>query len=59
MAPEVDLYTPHLTLSRSLYFDRVMLEKGPHRVTILSRDRSHDSKGTEIGVDLIWLWPEK
>ena len=59
MGPEFDLYTPYLTLSRFFYFESVALEKGPHTVTLVSRDRSHDSVGTDVGVDLIWLWPEK
>ncbi len=59
MKPEFDLYTPHLTLSRFLFFEQVTLEKGPHTVNLVSRDRGHDSKGTVIGVDLIWLWPER
>ena len=56
---EFDLYTPHLTLSRFMQFSAVNLERGPHRVTVVGHDRCHDSKGTQIGIDLIWLWPEK
>ena len=56
---EFDLYTPYLTLSRFFYFESVALQKGPHTVTLVSRDRSHDSAGTAIGLDLIWLWPDK
>ncbi len=59
MDQEFDLYTPHLTLSRFLFFGQATLEKGPHTVTVVSRDRNHDSSGTQIGVDLLWVWPEK
>ena len=59
MVPEFDLYTPHLTLSRFLFFGQTVLDKGRHTLTVVSCGRSHDSTGTRIGVDLIWVWPEK
>ncbi len=56
---EFDLYTPHLKLSRFLFLGSVDLEKGPHTLTVMSRDRNRGSAGTSIGLDLIWLWPDK
>jgi hypothetical protein len=53
----VDLFAPHLTLSRATSFGRVKLEAGDHTVTLTSRGADEQSDGNAIGIDFFWLIP--
>jgi len=60
MEPVADLFTPHHTMLRNVHFTTggqrtIDIESGEHTITVISRGKSEDSAGTDIGLDFLWL----
>jgi hypothetical protein len=54
---QLDLYTPFHTISRFFRSAPIELKKGKNTITLVSRGKNKESKGTDLGLDFIWIQP--